>query len=59
MAIFSNEQLQVPSKTWQIALESASGAWMDASGVQGYLLKHISLVICQDTGLVLHDIMKA
>ncbi|EKV06320.1 BZIP transcription factor, putative [Penicillium digitatum] len=37
MAIFSNEQLQVPSKTWQIALESASGAWMDASGVQGYL----------------------
>lgn len=38
MNIFSNEQLQLPSKIWQIALESASGEWMDASGVQGYLL---------------------
>ncbi|KOS39608.1 hypothetical protein ACN38_g9564 [Penicillium nordicum] len=37
MNMFSNEQLQVPSKIWQIALESASGGWMDASGVQGYL----------------------
>ncbi|KAK4870877.1 hypothetical protein LT330_000114 [Penicillium expansum] len=37
MAIFSNEQLQVPSKIWQIALESTTGAWLDASGVQGYL----------------------
>ncbi|KAJ5399643.1 hypothetical protein N7465_010132 [Penicillium sp. CMV-2018d] len=37
MNMFSNEQLQVPSKIWQIALESASGEWMDASGVQGYL----------------------
>ncbi|KAF4762352.1 hypothetical protein N7455_001526 [Penicillium solitum] len=37
MNMFSNEQLQVPSKIWQIALESASGDWMDASGVQGYL----------------------
>ncbi|KAJ5616745.1 hypothetical protein N7537_001859 [Penicillium hordei] len=35
--MFSNEQLQLPSKIWQIALESASGDWMDASGVQGYL----------------------
>lgn len=34
MHLFSNEQLQVPSKIWQIALESASGDWMDASGVQ-------------------------
>ncbi|KAJ5411207.1 uncharacterized protein N7487_005566 [Penicillium crustosum] len=37
MNMFSNEQLQVPSKIWQIALESTSGDWMDASGVQGYL----------------------
>ncbi|CAI7667530.1 unnamed protein product [Penicillium palitans] len=37
MHLFSNEQLQVPSKIWQIALESASGGWMDASGVQEYL----------------------
>lgn len=37
MNMFSNEQLQLPSKIWQIALESASGDWMDASGVQAYL----------------------
>ncbi|CAG8892326.1 unnamed protein product [Penicillium egyptiacum] len=33
----SNEQLQVSSRTWQIALEAASGEWMDAIGVQRYL----------------------
>ncbi|KAJ5513579.1 hypothetical protein N7463_003131 [Penicillium fimorum] len=37
MNIFSGEQLQVSSRTWQIALESASGEWLDASGVQRYL----------------------
>ncbi|CAI7657174.1 unnamed protein product [Penicillium glandicola] len=37
MNIFSDEQLQISPKTWQIGLESASGEWMDASGVQRYL----------------------
>lgn len=32
-----DEQLQISSRTWQIALESASGEWMDAIGVQRYL----------------------
>lgn len=33
----SDEQLQISSRTWQIALESTSGEWMDAIGVQRYL----------------------
>ncbi|KAI2742875.1 hypothetical protein DTO013E5_4998 [Penicillium roqueforti] len=37
MNTFTNEQLQVSSKIWQIALESASGEWLDAIGVQGYM----------------------
>ncbi|KAJ5960984.1 uncharacterized protein N7479_008134 [Penicillium vulpinum] len=37
MNTFSNEQLQLSSKIWQIALESASGHWMDAGEVQEYL----------------------
>ncbi|OQE47288.1 hypothetical protein PENCOP_c001G08118 [Penicillium coprophilum] len=37
MNMLSGEQLQVSSRTWQIALESASGEWLDASGVQKYL----------------------
>ncbi|KAJ5383961.1 hypothetical protein N7517_001872 [Penicillium concentricum] len=37
MNIFSGEQLQISSRTWQIALESASGEWLDAIGVQRYL----------------------
>jgi hypothetical protein len=35
--ILSGEQPQLSSRTWQIALESASGDWLDASGVQRYL----------------------
>ncbi|KXG48346.1 uncharacterized protein PGRI_022160 [Penicillium griseofulvum] len=35
--ILSGEQPQVSSRTWQIALESASGDWLDANGVQRYL----------------------
>jgi len=34
---FSEEQLQISSRIWQIALESTSGEWMDANGVQRYL----------------------
>jgi hypothetical protein len=34
---FSDDQLQLSSRVWQIALESASDAWMDANGVQRYL----------------------
>lgn len=34
---FSEDQLQLSSRVWQIALESASGVWMDANGVQKYL----------------------
>ncbi|KAJ5835538.1 hypothetical protein N7447_001564 [Penicillium robsamsonii] len=37
MNIYSGEQLQVSSRTWQIVLESASGEWLDAIGVQRYL----------------------
>ncbi|KAJ5479193.1 hypothetical protein N7530_004702 [Penicillium desertorum] len=33
----SDEQLQISSRTWQIALESTTGEWMDAVGVQRYL----------------------
>ncbi|KAJ5189195.1 hypothetical protein N7491_005521 [Penicillium cf. griseofulvum] len=35
--LLSGEQSQVSSRAWQIALESASGDWLDASGVQRYL----------------------
>lgn len=35
--ILSDEPRQVSSRTKQIALESASGEWMDANGVQRYL----------------------
>jgi hypothetical protein len=34
---FSEEQLQLSSRVWQVALESSSDAWMDANGVQKYL----------------------
>jgi hypothetical protein len=34
---FSEGQLQLSSRVLQIALESASGSWMDANGVQKYL----------------------
>ncbi|KAJ5773375.1 hypothetical protein N7457_008271 [Penicillium paradoxum] len=37
MSTFSHEQLQIPSRIWQIGLESASGEWMDGNGVQQYL----------------------
>jgi hypothetical protein len=33
----SEGQLQLSSRVLQIALESASGSWMDANGVQKYL----------------------
>jgi hypothetical protein len=37
MNIFSGEQLQISSRIWQIALESQTGGYMDANGVQQYL----------------------
>jgi hypothetical protein len=36
---FSEEQLQISPRIWQIALESTSGEWMDANGIQRYLLE--------------------
>ncbi|KAJ5316657.1 hypothetical protein N7508_001165 [Penicillium antarcticum] len=34
---FSEDQMQLSSRVWQIALESQSDSWMDANGVQKYL----------------------
>jgi hypothetical protein len=35
--IFTEDQLQLTSRIWQIALESNTGEWMDSTGVQKYL----------------------
>jgi hypothetical protein len=37
MNTFSEDQLQLSPRIWQIALESTSGEWMDANGAQRYL----------------------
>lgn len=39
LSMFSEKELQMSSRPWQIGLESVSSAWMDCNGVQKYLLE--------------------
>ncbi|CAG8920265.1 unnamed protein product [Penicillium salamii] len=58
LSTLTADQPQLSSRTWQIALESVSGDWMDCTGVRKYL--HEKRIVFENfpdsTGRLQHDV---